>query len=246
MRRETHRLRDACMQEIYARVTVNLNHLASRLVMRLLDRGDQRDRPRPLPQAALSRHSRSRSRSRRSICSAASPAPIPMPASTTARSRQFLDFIETAIASGLVEVDGDAIPVPAEAAAGAFLPRDAPRERRHRLRQRSRTRCRRLPSRRPGDRNRAGRHRRIAGPPSVRRRAARLCRRQAGLFAAAPCRDQRQGNRDRKRRALPDRAGTGERHRHRPGPRIPCLSGGDEGVRRYALPASAIRSSASA
>jgi acyl-CoA synthetase (AMP-forming)/AMP-acid ligase II/esterase/lipase len=38
MRRETIRLRDACMQEIYERVTINLNHLASRLIMRLLDR----------------------------------------------------------------------------------------------------------------------------------------------------------------------------------------------------------------
>lgn len=39
MRRETQRLRDASMQEIYANVTVNLNHFASRLIVRLLDRG---------------------------------------------------------------------------------------------------------------------------------------------------------------------------------------------------------------
>jgi acyl-CoA synthetase (AMP-forming)/AMP-acid ligase II/esterase/lipase/1-acyl-sn-glycerol-3-phosphate acyltransferase len=39
MRRETQRLRDICMQEIYAHVTVNLNHLASLLVLRLLDHG---------------------------------------------------------------------------------------------------------------------------------------------------------------------------------------------------------------
>jgi acyl-CoA synthetase (AMP-forming)/AMP-acid ligase II/esterase/lipase len=39
MRRETTRLRDICMQEIYARVTVNLNHLASYLILQLLERG---------------------------------------------------------------------------------------------------------------------------------------------------------------------------------------------------------------
>jgi acyl-CoA synthetase (AMP-forming)/AMP-acid ligase II/esterase/lipase/1-acyl-sn-glycerol-3-phosphate acyltransferase len=39
MRRETQRLRDKCMKEMYARVTVNLNHIASRLVLGLLKRG---------------------------------------------------------------------------------------------------------------------------------------------------------------------------------------------------------------
>jgi acyl-CoA synthetase (AMP-forming)/AMP-acid ligase II/esterase/lipase/1-acyl-sn-glycerol-3-phosphate acyltransferase len=39
MRRETQRLRDKCMEEMYSRVTVNLNHIASRLVLALLKRG---------------------------------------------------------------------------------------------------------------------------------------------------------------------------------------------------------------
>ena len=40
MRRTTQRLRDLCMTEMYARVTVNLSHLASRLIMRLLKEGE--------------------------------------------------------------------------------------------------------------------------------------------------------------------------------------------------------------
>jgi esterase/lipase len=40
MRRTTRRLRDLCMAEMYARVTVNLSHLASQLVMRLLEAGE--------------------------------------------------------------------------------------------------------------------------------------------------------------------------------------------------------------
>lgn len=40
MRRTTQRLRDLCMAEMYARVTVNLSHLASRLIMRLLKEGE--------------------------------------------------------------------------------------------------------------------------------------------------------------------------------------------------------------
>lgn len=40
MRRTTSRLRDLCMTEMYARVTVNLSHLASLLVMRLLEAGE--------------------------------------------------------------------------------------------------------------------------------------------------------------------------------------------------------------
>jgi long-chain acyl-CoA synthetase len=41
MRRKTHRLRDLCMKEMYARVTVNLNHVASRLVLSLLANGHE-------------------------------------------------------------------------------------------------------------------------------------------------------------------------------------------------------------
>jgi esterase/lipase len=40
MRRTTKRLRDLCMAEMYARVTVNISHLASLLVMRLLEAGE--------------------------------------------------------------------------------------------------------------------------------------------------------------------------------------------------------------
>ncbi|MGH6907774.1 MAG: hypothetical protein ACREDX_07940, partial [Aestuariivirga sp.] len=40
LRRTTKRLRDLCMAEMYARVTVNLSHLASRLIMRLLEAGE--------------------------------------------------------------------------------------------------------------------------------------------------------------------------------------------------------------
>ncbi len=40
MRRTTKRLRDLCMKEMYARVTVNLSHLASLLVMRLAAAGE--------------------------------------------------------------------------------------------------------------------------------------------------------------------------------------------------------------
>ena len=40
MRRTTKRLRDLCMTEMYARVTVNLSHLASQLIMRLLAAGE--------------------------------------------------------------------------------------------------------------------------------------------------------------------------------------------------------------
>ncbi|HUR44204.1 MAG TPA: alpha/beta fold hydrolase [Aestuariivirga sp.] len=40
MRRTTRRLRDLCMAEMYARVTVNLSHLASLLVMRFLEAGE--------------------------------------------------------------------------------------------------------------------------------------------------------------------------------------------------------------
>jgi esterase/lipase len=40
MRRTTHRLRDLCMAEMYAQVTVNLSHLASRLIMRFLEQGE--------------------------------------------------------------------------------------------------------------------------------------------------------------------------------------------------------------
>jgi acyl-CoA synthetase (AMP-forming)/AMP-acid ligase II/esterase/lipase len=41
MRRKTEWLRDLCMKEMYASVTVNLNHIASRLVVLLLRRGVQ-------------------------------------------------------------------------------------------------------------------------------------------------------------------------------------------------------------
>ncbi|WP_119461981.1 alpha/beta fold hydrolase [Rhodospirillaceae bacterium SYSU D60014] len=47
MQRKMRRLRDLCMQEMYARVTVNLNHLASRLILSLVNRGTmeiERDR----------------------------------------------------------------------------------------------------------------------------------------------------------------------------------------------------------
>ena len=40
MRRTTGRLRELCMTEMYAHVTVNLSHLASRLVLRLLQSGE--------------------------------------------------------------------------------------------------------------------------------------------------------------------------------------------------------------
>ncbi len=40
MRRTTQRLRDLCMAEMYARVTLNVSHLASRLVMRFLESGE--------------------------------------------------------------------------------------------------------------------------------------------------------------------------------------------------------------
>ena len=40
MRRTTRRLRDLCMKEMYARVTVNLSHLAALLVVRFLEAGD--------------------------------------------------------------------------------------------------------------------------------------------------------------------------------------------------------------
>ena len=40
MRRTTQRLRDLCMTEMYARVTVNVSHLASQLIMRLLQAGE--------------------------------------------------------------------------------------------------------------------------------------------------------------------------------------------------------------
>jgi esterase/lipase len=40
MRRTTRRLRDLCMTEMYARVTVNISHLASRLILRLLEAGE--------------------------------------------------------------------------------------------------------------------------------------------------------------------------------------------------------------
>ncbi len=40
MRRTTKRLRELCMAEMYARVTVNLSHLASRLVLHLLRSGE--------------------------------------------------------------------------------------------------------------------------------------------------------------------------------------------------------------
>jgi esterase/lipase len=40
MRRTTQRLRDLCMNEMYARVTVNVSHLASQLTMRLLQAGE--------------------------------------------------------------------------------------------------------------------------------------------------------------------------------------------------------------
>lgn len=40
MRRTTRRLRDLCMGEMYARVTVNFSHLAARLVLRLMQAGE--------------------------------------------------------------------------------------------------------------------------------------------------------------------------------------------------------------
>ena len=40
MRRTTQRLRDLCMTEMYARVTVNISHLASRLIIRFLKEGE--------------------------------------------------------------------------------------------------------------------------------------------------------------------------------------------------------------
>ncbi len=40
MRRKTRQLRDLCMAEMYAQVTVNLNHLASRLILRLYASGE--------------------------------------------------------------------------------------------------------------------------------------------------------------------------------------------------------------
>ncbi len=39
MKRQTQSLRDRCMVEMYARVTVNLSHIASRLILDLFDRG---------------------------------------------------------------------------------------------------------------------------------------------------------------------------------------------------------------
>ena len=40
MRRTTRRLRDLCMKEMYARVTVNLSHLASLLIMRVVENNE--------------------------------------------------------------------------------------------------------------------------------------------------------------------------------------------------------------
>ncbi len=40
MGRTTRRLRDLCMAEMYARVTVNLSHLAARLIVRLMEEGE--------------------------------------------------------------------------------------------------------------------------------------------------------------------------------------------------------------
>jgi acyl-CoA synthetase (AMP-forming)/AMP-acid ligase II/esterase/lipase len=103
MRRETHRLRDACMQEIYARVTVNLNHLASRLIMRLLDRGiNEIDRGRfhTLLYAAFKNAQQEPSvHLQRSLAGFETYAGI-----HDGSCRLVLDFIETAVASGLVEV----------------------------------------------------------------------------------------------------------------------------------------------
>ncbi len=39
LRRQVSPIRDACMREMYAQVTVNLSHLASQLIMKLIDRG---------------------------------------------------------------------------------------------------------------------------------------------------------------------------------------------------------------
>jgi esterase/lipase len=40
IRRATRRLRDLCMVEMYARVTVNVSHLASRILLRLMEQGE--------------------------------------------------------------------------------------------------------------------------------------------------------------------------------------------------------------
>ena len=106
MRRETLRLRDACMQEIYARVTVNLNHLASRLIMRLLDRGINeidRDRFHTLLYAAFKLAQKEPSvHLQRSLAS-----PDAYNGIHDGSSSIFKDFLETTIASGLVEVTPD-------------------------------------------------------------------------------------------------------------------------------------------
>lgn len=106
MRRETKRLRDICMQEIYARVTVNLNHLASYLIMQLKERGKTeigRRRFHRLLYAAIKYvQSEPSVRLHRSLAN-----PEVYDGIHRGTCAAFDQFLETAIASGLIEATPD-------------------------------------------------------------------------------------------------------------------------------------------
>jgi len=103
MRRKARYLRDLCMREMYARITVNLNHLASRLVLALFDRGTteiELDRfHRLLYLAFKNAQEEPTIHLHRSLID-----PAAYDGMHDGSSRLVTQFLETAISSGLIEI----------------------------------------------------------------------------------------------------------------------------------------------
>ncbi len=99
---KTRKLRDVCMREMYARVTVNMSHLASRLILRLHDRGRteiDRDRfHRALYSAIKTAQKEPSIHLHRSLTD-----PAAYDGVHRGDCQGFREFIETAVASELVE-----------------------------------------------------------------------------------------------------------------------------------------------
>ena len=103
MRRTTKRLRDLCMTEMYARVTVNLSHLASLLVMRLLEDGETevaRSRFHGLLYAVIKQVQKQPSLHLHWTLT----DPRAYDGVRDGTSKQLVQFFETAAASSLIEV----------------------------------------------------------------------------------------------------------------------------------------------
>ena len=148
------------MVQMYARLTVNLSHLASRLILALFDQGVteiEADRLHGLLYLALKKIQNEPSiHLHRSLID-----PDDYRGVHDGSNRLWTQFRDAAVASSLIAVSDRRLPVPAGAAAQERRPRSASRERHSGLCQRAGAIAARLPDRRPdcppGDRTGSGR-----------------------------------------------------------------------------------------